>query len=504
MDNQKFEAVCNQAREAAVLQSSADALEWDERTGMPPQAAEYRASQVAMLRKLAHQKLTDAHFGEHLAALCESLGELDPHGDVATTIRELHRDWDRNRRLPDELVEKTAAASIKGQQCWDAARTADDYSLFRDTLAEMIQLKREAGARQAEGTDRSVYEALLDEYEPNARVESLNTAFSELRAELVALIARIGEAPRKPDTGVFSRRFDIDLQRKLGREVAEQVGFDFSSGRLDETSHPFCTTLGPRDCRILTRYQAEWLPAGLFGTLHEAGHGMYEQGLRDQWFGLPPGHYVSLGVHESQSRLWENQVGRSHAFWRWLYPRLCDLFPVQTDGTSLDEFHFAGNAVAPSLIRVEADEATYNLHIIIRFELEQQLIDGSLGVDELPAAWHECYQEYLGVAPRSDADGVLQDVHWSAGLFGYFPTYTWGNLISAQLFDAAAGQIDDLQEQFARGEFQELLNWLRGHVHVGGRCLSGTELVRQVTGSPPQTTSLVRYLTEKLAPLYGL
>lgn len=502
MDEKSFAAVCDQARRAALLSTTADALEWDERTGMPPQAAEYRAEQVALLRGLAHQAWTDPRYGAQLQALSESLPELDPHGDVATTIRELHRDWDRNRRLPQELVARIAAAAVRGQQCWQAARAADDDGGFRQSLREMIQLKQEAGARLADGTGRTVYEALLDEYEPGARVDALNAAFQQLRTELVSLLRQITAAPRQPPTALLSRDFDLDRQRQLGREVAERVGFDFSRGRLDETAHPFCTTLGPRDCRILTRYQSAWLPAGLFGTLHEAGHGMYEQGLRDRWFGLPPGQYVSLGVHESQSRLWENQVGRSRAFWQWLFPRFCELFPGQTADVSLDDVYFAVNAVAPSLIRVEADEVTYNLHIIIRFELEQQLMDGSLTVADLSAAWDEHYQTYLGIAPTSAASGYLQDVHWSAGLFGYFPTYTWGNLISAQLFEAATAELGDLATPLARGDFASLLQWLREQVHARGRCYGSTDLVQRVTGSPPETKSLVRYLKEKLAPLY--
>jgi carboxypeptidase Taq len=434
----------------------------------------------------------------------ETTGDQDPHGDTVATIRELHRDWIRDCKLPDELVEKTAEARIRGQQSWDAARKADDFSSFRDTLSRLIELKREAGERLAEATDLAPYEALLDEYEPGARVADLQNVFGDLRQSLVELIARIGDAPNQPNVSILQQTFNIDQQRRFSRMVAQQIGFDFQRGRLDETSHPFCTTLGPSDCRILTRFESNWLPSGIFGTMHEAGHGMYEQGLRGDWFGTPPGSYSSLGIHESQSRLWENQVGRSLSFWQWLYPQAQQAFTPNLDQTSLDDFHFAINAVRPNLIRVEADEASYNLHIIIRFDLERELIEGSLSVDDLPEAWNDRYEKDLGVRPPTDADGVLQDVHWSAGLFGYFPTYTLGNLVSAQLFDSACRDLGDLDADFLQGNFVPLLNWLRTNVHQYGRCYSGNELVAQATGSSLSAEHLVDYLKSKAAQHYGV
>lgn len=502
-DPKLFDAVCSTAREAMMLQSTADALEWDERTGMPIAAGDYRAQQVSTLRAMVHRLKTGSVYGENLQQLNSELDGKDPGDDQVATVRELHRDWDRDRRLPTELVQKTAEATVRGQQSWDAARKADDFGMFRDTLKAIVELKREAGQRLSEGTDSTAYEALVDEYEPNARVADLKKSFDELRVPLVELIAQTKEAPNQPRTEILRRNYDIDRQRKFSQMAAERVGFDFDRGRIDETSHPFCTTLGPDDCRILTRYESNWLPSGLFGTLHEAGHGMYEQGLRRDWFGLPPGSYVSLGMHESQSRLWENQVGRSRPFWKWMFPEARKIFAPQLDDVSLDEFYFSVNAVQPSLIRVEADEATYNLHIIIRFDLERDLIGGELEVNDLPTVWNDRYESDLGVRPSSDADGVLQDVHWSAGLFGYFPTYTLGNLAGAQLFDAAVaelGQVDMLCE----AECQKLLEWLRNRVHRQGRCLSGAELVKQATGRELSADSLIQYLGGKLRGLYGI
>ncbi|QDT05932.1 Thermostable carboxypeptidase 1 [Rubripirellula lacrimiformis] len=486
-----------------VLQTTADTLEWDERTGMPVGAGSYRATQVSTLRGMVHELRTAESYGDDLCQLVEAFSDDDPHSDSAATVRELHRDWSRDRKLPTDLVRRTSQATIGGQQMWDAARKADDFSMFRDSLSEVVDLKREIGQRWAADSDRSPYEALLDEYEPNASVASLQTMFDSLRVPLVDLIAKIKDAPRQPDYSVLQRDFPIDAQRKFSHRIASLVGFDFDRGRLDETSHPFCTTLGPSDIRILTRFESDWLPSGIFGTLHEAGHGLYEQGMREEWFGLPPGSYVSLGMHESQSRLWENQVGRSHAFWRHMYGETQTTFSPQLDDVSIDEFHFAVNTIRPSLIRVEADEATYNLHIIIRFDLERQMIEGSLSIDDLPEAWNSRYESDLGIRPPSAADGVLQDVHWSAGLIGYFPTYTLGNLASAQLFDAAAAELGDLDEAFARGEFAPLLDWLVQNVHRHGRCFSGSELVRQATGSELSADALVGYLQRKLLPLYG-
>ncbi|WP_146536347.1 carboxypeptidase M32 [Rubripirellula reticaptiva] len=500
----RFDSVCEKARQAMKLQTAADTLEWDERTGMPSGGGDYRAEQVSMLRGMVHELRTDAQYGDDLCRLIDDVAGQDPHSDESATVRELHRDWDRDRKLPTPLVRKTSEATVKGQQVWDAARKSNDFAKFRPSLENIISLKREAGERWSEGSDRTPYEALLDEYEPDASVEQLQKIFDDVRVPLVKLIAEIKDAPVQPNVSILEQDFCVDAQRKFSHRISKLIGFDFDRGRLDETSHPFCTTLGPKDIRILTRFETNWVPSGIFGTLHETGHGLYEQGMRYEWFGLPPGSYVSLGMHESQSRLWENQVGRSRAFWSHLYEETQATFAPQLDNVTLDEFHFAVNTIRPSLIRVEADEATYNLHIIIRFDLERQLIEGTLSVADLPAAWNSRYQSDLGITPPSDADGVLQDVHWSAGLIGYFPTYTLGNLASAQLYDAAAVELGDLEAMFAQGNFKPLLEWLVEHVHRHGRCYSGSELIQKATGKPLSADALVGYLQGKLRPLYGL
>jgi carboxypeptidase Taq len=507
--NQSFENhfahVCEHARQSAILQSVADALEWDERTGMPHDASDYRAVQVSTLRAMHHKQQTDAAYGERLQQLFGDLPQTehsdDPHGDVACTIVGLHRDYQRNCKLPVDLVRQTSEATVRGQQVWDLARKANDFAAFAPALKQIIALKREAGSLLSEGGDP--YQALIDEYEPGADVDALRGVFESLREPLIQLVARLKDAPRQPDVSLLQRAFPIEGQRRLSRIVAETIGFDFNRGRLDETSHPFCTNLGPNDCRILTRYDSHWLPAGLFGTMHEAGHGMYDQGLRTDWYGLPPGSYVSLGIHESQSRLWENQVGRSLPFWKWLLPKAKACFGGVLDDCTPEMIHFAVNAVRPSLIRVEADEATYNLHIIIRFELEQALMSGALQVHDLPGAWDDAYERYLGVSSPTAANGVLQDVHWSAGLFGYFPTYTLGNLAAAQFFDSAKTDLGSLDESIEQGNFANLLEWLRQHVHRHGRCFTGGELVEKATNSKLSAEPLLTSLRSRYQDLYG-
>ena len=500
-----FQSVCDHARQATVLQTVSETLEWDERTQMPHANGDYRAQQVAALETAAHRLRTDAKLGTDLQHLRAQLGDADPNCDQGATIIGLHRDWTRDCKLPADLVEKLARARVVGQQLWEKARAADDFSVFSEALANMVELKREAGKRMADGTDRTAYEALMDTYEPDARVDQLQKVFDDVRGPLVKLVADIKNAPKQPPVEILKRDYPIDSQRDFSRFVTEQIGFDYQRGRLDETAHPFCTTLGPNDIRILTRYVRDWLPSGLFGSLHEAGHGMYEQGLRTKdWFGLPPGSYASLGVHESQSRLWENQVGRSRPFWEWLYPHAQERFASQLGKVDLDDFHFAINSVKPSLIRVEADEVTYNLHILIRFDLERQLIDGNLTVEELPRAWGDRYQSDLGVQPPSDANGVLQDVHWSAGLFGYFPTYTLGNLIGAQLYHAAEKNLGSFEGLFRNGDFAPLLGWLGENVFAGGRCFSGDQIVERATGEKLSAKYLIDYLRSKLSPLYQL
>ena len=497
-----YDQLCSHARESAMLASIESLLGWDERTYMPPAAGQHRAEQMTLVSGMVHQRRTDPRIGEWLSELSASPLAADRHSESGTVIRQLKRDYDRQTRLPQRLVEELTRTSVLGQQRWVEARQKDDFRLFQPLLEKMFVLKREQAA--ALGYQESPYDALLDEFEPGELTSNIRKVLAGLRDQLVPLVAAIRESRRRPDTSILKRTFPVDAQQQFGTEVASKVGFAFDRGRLDVTAHPFCTGIGPRDCRITTRYDEEFFPSAFFGILHEAGHGIYDQGLREELYGLPPGEAVSLGIHESQSRMWENQVGRCRAFWTHFYPDARRRFPAALSDVPLDAFYFAINEVRPSLIRVEADEATYNLHILVRFELEQALVNDELKVPDLPAAWNEKYRHYLGIEPPSDADGVLQDIHWSAGLIGYFPTYSLGNLYSAQFFAAANQELGDLQAQFGRGEFQPLRDWLRRNIHEAGQCYTPSELVQRVTGRSLAHDDLMKHLRSKFRPLYEL
>jgi carboxypeptidase Taq len=497
-----FGRVSLHARQTAVLESVNSVLGWDERTMMPAAAGEFRAEQMTLLAGLIHQRWTSPEFGEWLAALETGPLAADRHSDAGTTIRRLMRQREKRIKLPQRLVEELTHAAVVGQQVWQQARQDDRFAAFRPALERIVALKREQA--DALGYEACRYDALLDEFEPEERTAEVAAVLARLRDALVPLVSEIGGSGRKPDASILARSFPVERQEAFGREAAARIGFDFGRGRLDVTTHPFCSGLGPNDCRITTRYDEHAPAMSLFGVLHEAGHGIYEQGLRVDHYGLPPGEAVSLGIHESQSRLWENFVGRSRAFWDFLYARAQEAFPAALADVPLEAFHFAINEVRPSLVRVEADEATYNLHILVRFELEQAMLDGELPVAELPSAWNEKYAEYLGVRPPNDRLGVLQDIHWSGGAIGYFPTYSLGNLYAAQFFAQADADLGGLAELFVRGDFAPLCQWLREKIHRHGQCYTAAELVERITGKRLGHEALVRHLREKLRPLYGL
>jgi carboxypeptidase Taq len=497
-----FDELCDHARQSAILETIESVLGWDERTYMPEAAGAYRAEQMTFISGQIHRRKTDPRLAELIAQLATSDQAKDPHSDAGTTIRQLKRDYDKRVKLPQDLVEELTRASVLGQQAWVKARAANDFASFAPHVEKLFSLKRQQA--QCLGYTNHPYDALLDDFEPGAKTAEVAQVLAALRDELAPLVQAIMESGRKAPAEILSRTYPKQAQEAFGRAAAAAIGFDFERGRLDVTHHPFCSGMGPSDCRITTRYDEQFFPSALFGTLHEAGHGIYDQGLRTDQFGLPPGSYVSLGIHESQSRMWENLVGRSKAFWQHFFPQFTASFPEATRGVSLDQFFWAINRVEPSLIRVEADEATYNLHIIIRFELEQALLTGDLPVAELPGAWSEKYQKYLSILPPNDADGCLQDIHWSAALIGYFPTYSLGNLYAAQFFEKADAELGGLDGQFARGQFAQLKRWLQKSIHERGQCHSAAELVKLVTGQPLSHAPLMRHLRDKLGPLYGI
>lgn len=497
-----YQELCQHARETGYLQSTSALLDWDQHTKLPAKANDYRSEQQTYLAGLIHQRKTDPRLGELLESLAQSELVTEPTSDAGATIRELKRDYEKRVKLPTSLVEELTRAASVGQNLWVEARKQNDFSLFAPHLKKIFELKKNQA--DALGYDDCRYDALLDEFEPGGKTRAVADVLEALRAELVPLVAEIAASGMQPQTEILHRRFPIDAQKIFGKEASSRIGFDYDRGRLDITHHPFCTETGPNDCRITTRYDENFISPAFFGTLHEAGHGIYEQGLRGEHYGLAPGKYCSLGIHESQSRLWENLVGRSLSFWQYFYPRAQELFPEAIGNVPLNDFYQAVNNVTPSMIRVEADEATYNLHIIIRFQLEQAVINDELDSDDLPAAWNQKYEEYLGIRPADDAEGVLQDVHWSAGLVGYFSTYSLGNLYASQLFDQAEKELGELAPMFRDGEFLPLKNWLNEKVHSQGQCRSGPDLAESITGEKISPTRLIRQLREKLSPIYGL
>lgn len=497
-----FESLCNHVRQTAVLGSIEQLLGWDEQTGLPPEAAEYRAEQTTLIAGLIHQRSTDPQLGEWLAELADSPLAEGKESDTAVTIRHLKRDYDKQVKLPQTLVEELTRTSVMAQQAWVKARKNDDFKSFQPWLEKTFELKRQEA--ECLGYAETPYDALLDQFEPETLTSQVSEVFTALRERIVPLVTAISDSGHRPKVEMETLSFPTAKQETFGRDIAQRIGFDFDSGRLDVSAHPFCTDLGPRDCRITTRYQEFDFGDAFFSILHEAGHGMYEQGLPSAQYGLPLGSSVSLGIHESQSRMWENLVGRSREFWVYLYPELQEAFPNTLTPIALDDFYAAVNTVRPSLIRTEADEVTYNLHIFIRFELEQAVLSQDLPVGDLPEAWRDKYREYLGIEPTGDADGVLQDIHWSAGLVGYFPTYSLGNLYAAQFFATANEALGDASVQIARGEFAPLLEWLRENIHRHGQRYSAVDLVERATSQPPSHEPFIANLKAKFGPLYGL
>lgn len=482
------------------LSKTASVLGWDMNTYMPEGGAEGRGQQLATLSAITHERLVDPALDEMVRQL-ESAG-LEPGSPEAAMVRRARRVIDRATKLPASLVEALTLQTNRARTVWARAREDDDYASFAPELARVVELKREEA--HAIGFEEHPYDALLDEYEPDTTVGEIRRLFAPLRDHLVALLAEIRESGVDPSDEVLRQEFDEAAQERFAVDTVRAFGYDFARGRIDRTVHPFATSFGVGDVRITTRYKRHFLATALFGTLHESGHAMYEQGIAAAYARTPIADAASYGFHESQSRLWENLVGRGRAFWEGAYPRLQQHFPSQLGDVPLDDFHAAINRVEPSFIRVEADEVTYNLHILARFELELAMIEGDLDAKDVPLAWNERYREDLGITPPDDALGCLQDVHWSAGMIGYFPTYTLGNLMSVQLFDAAVAATPALEDDIRAGRFERLSAWLREHVHRHGARYQPSELMRRATGKELDAGPYVAYLRRKFGGLYRL
>lgn len=497
-----YEQLLRELKEISLLGSTMSVLGWDEQTYMPHGGACHRAEQVSLLARLAHERTTSDKFQQLLAAAEQEPGDTLPHGDRATNLRQVRRYADRAMKLPASLVEELSHTSVMSEQAWAGARKINRYEDFQPWLEKMISLKRTV-AQCVGSQSGELYDALLDEYEPGMTAARLRVIFDELRQALVPLVEQSTQSAHQPQVALLHRHYPHAGQDKLSRAAAAAFGFNFEQGRLDVSAHPFCSFIGPGDTRMTTRFDENDVANAFFSVLHETGHGLYDQGLPAEHFGTPCGDYVSLGIHESQSRLWENLVGRSESFWQWMWPRFQREFPAALDGVSGEDWLAAINAVQPSLIRTESDEVTYNLHIILRFQLEQALLNGDLQPADLPAAWNEAMQDMLGVRPATNSDGCMQDIHWSGGGFGYFPTYTLGNLISAQLFEAAQRDIPDMLAGFATGDFAPLLQWLRNNIHVHGQRYTSAQLVEKATGAELSAQPLLRHLSAKVSRFYS-
>lgn len=481
------------------LGNAAAVLGWDQETYMPPRGAEARARQLATLSRLAHEFFTSDEVGELLDALEPHARDLPYDSFEASLVRVTKRDYEKEKKIPGELVEELTRAASLGREAWKEARETSNFAKFQPHLEKIVDLTIQKA--EAIGYEEHIYDALLDDYEPGMRASQVREIFDDLKVRLVPVVKAIANR-EQPDDSILKRGYDEQAQWDFGVEVIKDFGFDFQRGRQDLSAHPFTTSFSVNDVRITTRVQKDFLPSALFGTLHECGHALYDQGVDAALDRTPLGSGASLGVHESQSRLWENLVGRSRPFWERYYARLKQRFPEQLRDVELEPFYRAVNRVEPSFIRVEADEVTYNLHIMLRFELELALVERKLSIGDLPEIWSTKMREYLGIVPPNDALGVLQDIHWSQGLIGYFPTYSLGNLLSAQLFRSAQKDLN-LFDQIRSGQFHDLLAWMRDKIHKYGRKFLPMELIQRATGRTLEAESYLEYIREKYSDLYG-
>jgi len=480
------------------LHSAASVLAWDRQTYMPEGSVRGRAEHLATLARLAHEMLVSPETGRLLA----DAGEREPGSDDAALLRLARREHKRASKQPASLVAETSRATALAEQVWIEAREASDWPLFAPHLERVLALKREeAGYLDSEHP----YDAMLDRFDPGASTQRMRTMFDELKEGIVPLVRKVSARLEEDRAAPLRGEFDEAAQEAFGRGIISRFGYDWSRGRQDRTVHPFCITFGgPDDVRITTRFDPQFLSTALFATCHEAGHALYEQGIDPAYSRTPIAGGVSMGVHESQSRLWENLVARSRPFWTHFHQELLAAFPGVLSGVDLETIYRAVNAVRPSEIRTEADELTYDLHVLLRFELEAELFEGGLTVEDLPEAWNARMEEYLGITPQNDALGVLQDTHWADGYFGYFPSYTVGNVLSVQLFEAAVDERPEILSQMEMGEFGSLLEWLRFNVHRHGKKFEPDDLIERSTERPPETAPYLRYLSTKFGDLYDL
>lgn len=487
--------------EIVDIHHAMELLEWDQQVYMPSGGAQSRGLELGTLGKIAHEKFTSDEIGILLEELTGYLPELDPDSENYRIIKVTAREFEKTSRVPSDFIQEQAKVTSLAQQAWINARTNSDFSIFKPHLEKIVELNQRY-VSFFPASDHP-YDILLDGYEPGMKTAEIKTIFEELRPHQVELIRAISE--RQPvDDSFLHLQFDEKSMWDFSNYIATAFGYDWRRGRQDPTAHPFCQSIGPDDVRITSRWVPDIPFALLFGTMHETGHALYEQGVGRIWNRTLLEGGSSLGIHESQSRLWENLIGRSRSFWEFFYPKLQQKFASQLGNVTLNQFYYAINKVKPSFIRVEADEATYNLHIMLRLDLEIGMLDGSINVKDLPEIWNAKMKDYLGIVPPSDAMGVLQDIHWSGGMLGYFSTYALGNLISVQLMDKFLAINPNFENEVKQGDFSSLLSWLRLKIHQFGRKYEPQELVQRITGNKINPSPYMHYLRKKYGEIYGL
>lgn len=473
---------------------------WDLRTGAPKKAVEGRSEVIGTLSAEMFRLTVSDQMGQYLEQLTEpnAFAQLDKVNQKIVT--ECKKEYDRSKKIPPEEYEAYVVLTSKAESVWEEAKEKSDYAMFRPYLEQIVETNHRF--IDLWGYEGAKYNTLLDMYEPGMTVSKLDQLFGSLREQLVPLVAAIRSSAHQPDSSFMTQAFPKEQQKSFNLFVLREMGYDFDAGRLDETVHPFATGLNIGDVRITTRYLPNDVSSALFGSIHEGGHALYEQNISPELVGTPLCTGTSMGIHESQSRFWENMIGRSRSFWSRYYDDLQRAFPEQLAHVSLDSFYRAINRVEPSLIRVEADELTYNLHIMIRYEMEKGLFDGSIQVADLPEVWRDKYEEYIGVVPENDGEGVLQDVHWSGGAFGYFPSYALGNMYAAQILNTIQSRLPRFEDDIAAGNFQSIKSWLTEQIYQYGKLLDPAELLSQVTGEELNANYLVDYLNTKYKKIY--
>ena len=485
-------------RKIADIQYASAVLNWDQETYMPPKGATFRAQQLSTLAGIGHELATSKELGDLLNTLStdESLIEKEKRN-----IKQSLKNYNDNKKYTTEFVQELSKTISETFQAWQKAKEENNFALYAPHLEKLVKLKREEC--KLLGTFAHPYDALLNQYEPEAKTADLEVLFADVRSQLVAFVKKIAEKPQNRDNFMFLK-YDKQKQWDFGLDLLKQMGYDFDAGRQDASSHPFTTNFSSQDVRVTTRTNENDLNEMIWSCIHEGGHALYEQGLPASEYGLPSGEYVSLGIHESQSRLWENNVGRSLAYWKANFNKLQTGFPENFKDVTFEDFYKAMNIVKPSPIRTSADELTYHFHVLIRFEIEKALIEGTIEVKDLPKYWNSKYKEYLGLDVPSDSKGVLQDIHWSHGSFGYFPTYSLGSFYAAQFFDQAKKEIKELESEIEKGNMKPLLDWLREKVHRHGKFYSAEELCIHITGEKLNFKHFMNYATSKYSTLYNL